>query len=181
MPGPGGGDPGAIGQLASNLFNGWGYNFYRLENQLRSDDLMVRAKLSELLAATRRAVEAAEHAYRIEHLPPPSRAKPRHDPECVRNAQLLEALGQSLGMLEGHVRALPAPENDRMTQRFRREAETLSRLLEADQAMIGHAEFLRSLLMSAAPAWVLDNLAPLREQIAAIETAIQARRDLLAF
>ena len=32
-------------KIAVNLFYGWGYNFYRLENQLRADDLTVRAKV----------------------------------------------------------------------------------------------------------------------------------------
>ena len=34
---------GPIAQTASLLFYGWGYNFYRVENQLRADDLLIRA------------------------------------------------------------------------------------------------------------------------------------------
>jgi hypothetical protein len=30
--------------LATNLFYGWGYNFYRIENQLRADDQMIRSR-----------------------------------------------------------------------------------------------------------------------------------------
>ena len=170
-----------IAHVAITLFNGWGYNFYRRENQLRADDLMIRGKVSTLLAEARNSVETAEQNYRIEFLPPPSREKPRHEPAAVRGAQTLEAIAHALGALEGHIRALPVPENDRMMQRFRRESESLSRLLEADQEMVGHAEFMRSLLMSAAPAWILDNAASLREQIAAVERAIQGRRELLTF
>ena len=33
-------DAGPLKQLAVNLFHGWGYNFYRKENQLRTDDLL---------------------------------------------------------------------------------------------------------------------------------------------
>ena len=178
---PGFYDANTVSQAAITLFHGWGYNFYRRENQLRADDLMVRAQVSAMLAAARASVGVAEQDYRREHLPPPSRAKPLPDPEAVRSAQMLEGIGRGLGALEGHIRALPAPENDRMSQRFRREAETLGHLLEADQAMVGHAEFLRTLLASATASWVLDNAAALREQIAAIETAIQSRRDILAF
>jgi hypothetical protein len=68
-----------------------------------------------------------------------------------------------------------------MSQRFRREAPTLSRLVEADHAMVGHAEFLRALLVSADARWMLDNTPALREQIAAIEAAVQSRRDILTF
>jgi hypothetical protein len=170
-----------VAHLATNLFLGWGYNFYRIENQLRADDLMVRAQVSALLTASRRSVEAAEQAYRHEHLPPPSREKPRPDQEALRCAQVLESIGRALGALEGQIRVMPAPENDRMTQRFRREAPTLSRLLEADQAMVGGAEFLRSLLVNASAAWMLENVASLREQIVAVEAAMQSRRDILTF
>jgi hypothetical protein len=172
-------DAEKLSRLAADLFYGWGYNFYRLENQLRADDLLVRARLGELLIAARQSVEAAEAGYRREHLPPPSRARPRPDPGAVQDAQTLESLAREIGALEGHVRALPAPEPDRMAQRFHREADGLSRLVEADTAMVGHAEFLRSLLAGTDAAWMLANLAELRAQIVAMEAAVQGRRDLL--
>ena len=37
-------DAGTLRQIATNLFHGWGYNFYRAENQLRADDQLVRAR-----------------------------------------------------------------------------------------------------------------------------------------
>ena len=73
------------------------------------------------------------------------------------------------------------PENDRLAQRFRSERAVLQRLLDVDRELIGQAEFLRSLLQSADAAWMLQNGASLAEQIAAIEAAIQARRDVLVF
>jgi hypothetical protein len=57
-------DADAVEQIAINLFYGWGYNFYRLENQLRADDLLIREKASWLLGQSRTIVEAAESAYR---------------------------------------------------------------------------------------------------------------------
>ena len=173
-------DANTAAQLAINLFHGWGYDFYRRENQLRADDLTVRSQVCAMLAATRASVAAAEQAYRRERLPPPSRAKPLPDPEAIRCAQQLEGIGHAIGALEGQIRALPAPENDRMSQRFRREAATLSRLLEADQALVGHAEYLRSVLASASASWILENAPALREQVGAIEAALQSRRDSLA-
>ena len=170
-----------IAHLAVNLFQGWGYNFYRAENLLRADDLMVRARVSELLIAAKVSVQAAETAYRRDHLPAPTREKPRPDAAALRDAQTLERLAASIGGLEGHIRALPVPEPDRMTLHLRREVAILQLLLEADQAMAGHAEFLRSLLVSAGAGWILENAAALASQIAAIEAAIQSRRDVLAF
>ena len=40
---------GPARRLLSNLFYGWGYNFYRVENQLRADDQLVRSKAAWLL------------------------------------------------------------------------------------------------------------------------------------
>jgi len=174
-------DADKLTQIATNLFYGWGYNFYRVENQLRADDQMVRARVCDILGVARVAVEDAEAAYRRAYLPPPSREKPRPDAQAIQNVQALESLARDLGALEGHVRALPVPENDRMTQRFRREAETLSRLVEADQSLVARTEFLRELLAGATAPWMLDHMADLRAQIGALEAAIQVRRDLLAF
>jgi len=38
-------DQGPLSQIAINLFYGWGYNFYRQENQLRADDQLIRAQV----------------------------------------------------------------------------------------------------------------------------------------
>ncbi len=62
-------------KLLVNLFTGWGYNFYRVENQLRADDLMIRARVCDMLGSARAALAAAEAAYRHEFLRPPTRGK----------------------------------------------------------------------------------------------------------
>ena len=106
-------DVDELEKIAVNLFHGWGYNFYRLENQLRADDLTVRAKVSWLLGLRRRAsVETAESAYRRERLAAPTREKPLPDPDAIAGAQMLERLSQEIGALEGRIRAQPVPEND---------------------------------------------------------------------
>ncbi len=173
-------EAGALGRLATNLFHGWGYNFYRTENQLRADDQMIRARICEILGAARATVAAAETAHRHEHLPPPSRAKPRPDPTALLGAQTLEALGRELGALEGSVRALPVPEADRMTQRFHREAVTLARLAECDEAMVGHAEYVRSLLATLPAPAMLASAEEIRACLTAIRTLVEARAALLA-
>ena len=169
----------AVERVAVNLFHGWGYNFYRLENQLRADDLLVRARVSALLGAARASLEAAEAAHRREHLPPPSRERPRPDPQAVQSAQTLERLGRELGALEGAIRALPAPETDHMTQRHRAEADTLARLLHADQALAARAEMLRAGLSGTDAPWILQHEPGLRGALAELRQAVQGRRDLL--
>jgi hypothetical protein len=173
-------EAGPVAQVAINLFYGWGYNFYRKENQLRADDLLVRGQVSLRLGAAREGVAAAEQAYRRRFLPPPSRAAPRPDPNAVQEAQALEAIGRDLGALEAQIRALPVPEDDRMTQRFRQEADTSARLVAADEAMVGHAELLRALLAEATAAQVLDSAEIVRARMSAIRDAIRARGDVLA-
>lgn len=171
---------GTADQVAVNLFYGWGYNFYRVENQLRADDLLVRAKVSARLGAARGGVEAAEAAFRRERLPPLSRAKPLPDPDAVRDAQVIEAIGREIGAVEGAVRALPVPETDRMTQLYRDEAETLLLLVDADQAMVSLAESLRATLAFAAGPWIVEHAAEINERLLALRRAIEARRDILA-
>ena len=113
-------DAGLLRQIATNLFYGWGYNFYRAENQLRADDQLVRSQAAGLLSQAMAAVDAAESAYRREHLPPPSRSKPFPDAEAVAAAQGLERLARAIGALSAAIQHQAAPENDRMTQRYPR-------------------------------------------------------------
>jgi hypothetical protein len=172
-------DLGSLEETAVNLFYGWGYNFYRLENQLRADDLVVRNHVSALLGQARKAVDAAESAYRRAFLPPPTREKPRLDPAAAANAQLLEKLAADIGALEGQVRTQPVPENDRMTQRYRQEAATLKQLLDADIRLTGQAETLRALLDRKDGAWMIENLSQVEEGLTAIEESLRNRQAAL--
>lgn len=169
----------ALEKIAVNLFYGWGYNSYRLENQLRADDLTVRAKVGWLLGQARANLEAAESAYRRVHLPPPTREKPRPDADAIAGAQTLERLSQAIGALEGQIRAQPVPETDRMTQRYRHEASTLQQLLECDMALVGRAELLRQMLDNQDGAWMIDKSAMIKEGLNAIEASLRRRQATL--
>src|SRR5215469_13591010 len=96
-------DAGVVRQVATNLFYGWGYNFYRVENQLRADDQLVRSKAAGLLGEAMASVSEAELGYRREFLPPPSRQKPFPDADAVAAAQRLERLGRAIGALEAAI------------------------------------------------------------------------------
>jgi hypothetical protein len=172
-------DLGPLEETAVNLFHGWGYNFYRHENQLRADDLMVRNHVSALLGQARKSVDLAESAYRRAFLSTPTREKPRLDPTAAANAQLLEKLAGNIGALEGQVRTQPVPENDRMTQRYRQEAATLQQLLDADIRLIGQVETLRVLLDRKDGTWMIENLSQVEEGLAAIEDSLRRRQAAL--
>jgi hypothetical protein len=172
-------EPGALRHVAINLFYGWGYNFYRKENQLRADDQLVRAKAAWLIGQAHAALQATEQAYRREKLPPPSRAKPFPDAAAVAACQSLERLAGDLGALVGRLHALPAPENDRMTQRYRNEAATLVALGDIDHQLVGQAELLRQSLDGKGGDWVLEHLAELQAGVAAIGETVRQRQAVL--
>nr|WP_294512933.1 hypothetical protein [uncultured Rhodopila sp.] len=172
-------DAAGLDRVAINLFYGWGYNFYRQENQLRADDLLIREKAGFLLGQSRAMLEAGQSAYRRGHLPPPSRAHPLPPPEAIEAARALEELSNAVGALEGTIRALPVPENDRMTQRYRQEAGTLSLLAACDQRLIGLAEALRATLDGRDHDWMLANRATIREALRLIQGQVRERQALL--
>jgi hypothetical protein len=168
-----------IERIAVNLFYGWGYNFYRVENQMRTDDLTVRAKVGWLLGLARASVEQAQSDYRRDNLPEPSREKPRPDPTALAGAQMLERLSREIGALEGQIRAQPTPENDRMTQRYRNEAATLQKLLHYDMELSGRAEMVRAMLDHQAGAWMIANASDVQTGLRSLETTLRERQAAL--
>lgn len=172
-------DVGKLDQIAINLFYGWGYNFYRLENQLRADDMLIREKAGWLLGQSRAVIEVAQGAYRRKYLPPPSRSNPLPDTTAVAGARSLEELSGSIGQLEGTIRSLPVPETDRMAQRYRQEAQTLMGLGACDQRLVGLAEMLRVTLEDKDSDWMLSNLADIRAAIELMGTVVRQRQGLL--
>lgn len=170
---------GPLAKVGINLFYGYGYNFYREENQLRADDQRVRQMACSLLGRARAAVDKAESRYRRENIPPPTRDNPFPDPTVVANAQLLERMAREIGGLEGKIRNQPVPENDRMTQRYRLEAPTLAALAEKDAVLVGQADLLRGLLEDVSVATVLASGSEIDEGIAAITTTLRERQSFL--
>jgi hypothetical protein len=172
-------DSDALTETAINLFHGWGYNFYRLENQLRSDDQLIRAKGVWLLNTATASVEAAESAYRREKLPAPSRAHPFPDATAVAGAQSIERLRAGLCALAGMLQAAPVPENDRMTQRFRHEAETLATLITHDQVLIGQCELLRTMVDGQDGGWLIEHTPQLEQGLKAVRGTLGLRQSVL--
>ena len=167
-------------QVAINLFHGWGYNFYRVENQLRADDLLVRAKAGGLLGEARAVVDAAEADYRRINIAAPTRAKPFPDPQVVENARALERLAGEIGAVEGQVRSQPAPENDRMSEFYRNERDTLLRLGEHDRRLVGQAELMRAKLAGApSAAAILAVLSAIQEDLRGLAETLRSRRIVL--
>jgi hypothetical protein len=132
-----------------------------------------------LLGRARAAVDQAEARYRRENIAPPTREKPFPDPDVVANAQAFERLGRDIGGLEGLIRHQPVPENDRMTQRYRQEAQTLAALANKDAVLVGQADLLRSLVEDVAPEAILQGRREIAEGVAAITTTLRERQTML--
>jgi hypothetical protein len=121
------------------LLNGWGFNWYRLENQLRADDLLIRSRASEHLAAAGAALRALEAAFRHQYLPPPSRQHPFPDAQRLEELHRIQAIEEKLAALDTQLRGAAAPGDDKIWARHRGEAETLARLAHFDTVLVGCA------------------------------------------
>jgi hypothetical protein len=172
-------DEGELSRVAINLFYGWGYNFYRKENQLRADDQLVRSKAAWLLGLAQADVARAESDYRLTVIAPPSRAHPFPDPAAVAVAQAIERVGRSIGALIGRIEAQPVPETDRMTQRYRQEATTLVALGRQDERLVGQCQALRAMIEGRDGAGIGQDLADLQAGVAAIEATLRDRAAIL--
>jgi hypothetical protein len=166
-------------QVALNLFRGYGYTFYRAENDLRADDQRIRRMVSELLQQVRKGLSEAEGRYRREVIPPPSRANPFPPAEMVANARRLEALAQGVSALDAQVAHLPVPTNDFMTSRYRNEAETLGRLAEKDVELVADAHALAEAVPGDDPLAVLDAASAITTAIARVKDRLAERQALL--
>lgn len=167
------------GQVALNLFRGYGYTFYRVENDLRADDQRIRRMVSELLQQARKALSEAEGRYRREMIPPPSRAQPFPPADLVANAKRLEALAQTVSALDAQVAHMPVPGNDFMTARYRNEADTLRRLSEVDVDLVADAHALAQAVPGDDPVLILEQAPAIAATIARLKDRIAQRQAML--
>jgi hypothetical protein len=173
-------DVSYIEELAINAFYGWGYNFYKVENQLRQDDLRVRTRASYLLGRAKDAIEMINGDYRRTCLPPPTKDNPNFDQTALENARTLERLSRSISLLESKIRSLPTPATDRMTQRYRQEAETLAELIRLDQRMIGQlVNLLNGIEENRNAEWLFENESGIKAGLSAVEATINSRQTFL--
>lgn len=173
---PGEDDP--LYRLGIMLLNGWGYNWYRLDNQMRADDLLIRSRASEHLASALVALREREARYRRTYLPPPTREHPNSDPQHLAAARQFRAVVDRIGEIETRVRGAAMPPDDKVWHRYRGELDTLRQLGQCDAVLVGGAKELVD-RVAALPAdgaiepaseqQIDDNLAQL--------TAVLARRS----
>ena len=172
-------DTSKLTQIAINLWTGWGYNMFKVENQLRADSMVIRTKGSQILGRAKTSLSDAETAYRRKMLPPLTRESPKHHPDALAGARSIEALVTEIGRIEGQLRSAPAPETDRIMLRWRNERGLLERLVESDKITIGKAEVFRSVVEGKDGQWVVENEAQIRAGLASLDESIKERSDML--
>lgn len=129
---------GPAKRLLSNLFYGCGYNFYRCERQLRTDDLLIRGKLRQLLVQCRSHLMSLELAFRRAH---------RAQPEALPTAQALLRARRDLELMEMAVRTATATDMGHIHRRHREERGILEKLVALDGEVLLALVTLRDSVM----------------------------------
>ncbi len=177
---PGQDDP--VYQTWVMLLNGYGYNWYRLDNQLRADDLLIRSRASEHLGSAAARLRDIEAAYRRRYLPPPTRANPDPDPDHLAMVHRIRAASDRIAALDTRLRGAPVPPNDMVWMRHRNEVDTLMRLNQCDVVLIGATKLLADTVAEMPADGALDAATETRidQHIAYLARALTQRGDLLA-
>ena len=176
---PGEGSP--IWETWQMLLNGYGYNWYRADNQSRADDLLVRQKAGYFLNLAASKLLEAETAYQRKYLPPGTREHPFPPADKVAAHRRLRELRQAVLSTEGVVRSLPVPPSDKIWQRHRQELATLKKLTNADVGLVGEAKLLADEIEKVAiDQWnENDTIEKLDDILGQFKNLIEERRTLL--
>ena len=136
------GEDSRLYRIGVMLLNGYGYNWYRWDNQMRADDLLVRSRASEHLENAVARLRDLEGRYRRKYLPPPTREHPDPDPQHLAAAQHYRAVADRILEIDTRLRGAPVPPDDKIWLRQRGELETLQRLGNCDVVLVARAKEL---------------------------------------
>jgi len=136
------GEDSRLHRIGVMLLNGYGYNWYRLDNQMRADDLLVRSRASEHLESAAARLRDLEGRYRRKYLPPPTREHPHPDPQHLAAAQHYRGVADRILEIDTRLRGAPVPPDDKIWLRQRGELETLQRLGNCDVVLVARAKEL---------------------------------------
>jgi hypothetical protein len=162
------------------LLNGYGYNWYRRDNALRADDLLIRSRADEHLAAAT-GLRDFESAFARRYLPPPSREHPDPDPARLAEMRRVRAAADRIREVATRLRGAAVPPDDKVWERHRSAVDTLKALAEFDTMLVGAAAELSRLTAALSPATGFDAAteAGLDQRLADLDAALRRRRELL--
>jgi len=175
------GEGSAVWETWQMLLNGYGFNWYRTDNQARADDLLVRQKAGYFLNLAASKLLEAETAYQRKYLPPGTREQPFPPAANVAAHRRLRELRQAVLSMEATIRSLPVPPTDKIWQRHRQEVATLKRLTDADIGLVGAAKLLADESeKTALDQWNgNDATEKLQGILAQFKSLVEERRELL--
>jgi hypothetical protein len=136
------GEDSRLYRIGVMLLNGYGYNWYRLDNQMRADDLLVRSRASEHLESAAARLRDLEGRYRRKYLLPPTREHPDPDPQHLAAARQFRAVADRILEIDTRLRGAAVPPDDKIWLRQRSELETLQRLGKCDVVLVAGAKEL---------------------------------------
>jgi len=140
------GEDSRLYRIGVMLLNGYGYNWYRLDNQMRADDLLVRSRASEHLESAAAQLRDLEGRYRRKYLPPATREHPDPDSQHLAAARQFRAVADRILEIDTRLRGAAVPPDDKIWLRQRGELETLQRLGKCDVLLVADAKELASLV-----------------------------------
>jgi hypothetical protein len=136
------GDGSRLYRIGVMLLNGYGYNWYRLDNRMRADDVLVRSRASDHLAKAVARLRDLEARYRRTYLPPPTREKPDPEPQHLAAARQFRAIEEQISEIDTRLRGGAVPPDDKIWLRHRNEIDTLQKLGECDAILAAGAKGL---------------------------------------
>jgi hypothetical protein len=150
------GEHNRLYRIGVMLLNGYGYNWYRLDNRMRADDLLVRSRASERLESAVAKLRDLEGRYRRKYLPPPTREHPDPDPQHLAAARLFRFVAERILEIDTSLRGAAVPPDDKVWMRHRGELDTLQRLGECDAILAACAQELSGFVAGLAADVGLD-------------------------
>lgn len=165
-----------VGEL---LLNGWGYNWYRAENLMRADDLLLRNQADQMLGDALAAFRRAEAVFRQKYMGPPSRQRPLPDPERVAELHEFQAMLERLEDLRTALRGAALPPDDRIARRHNEEANLLGKLGRCDALLAARVQALRTEAMAITPADLTGLPARMERGLTELRACLQHRGEVL--
>ncbi len=156
--------------LADKLRSLLASDVYTAKGRLRSDDLLVRERVGQSLAAAAARVRQLISDWRADRVPPSTRADPFPPAAVMEPIRRAERLVRTVEEVSATVRGLPVLNQDKVWDRVRRAG--LDELMQFDWTMVGEADGVASDLQAVA---VLDQV-----DVPAVEARLAKLRALVA-
>lgn len=143
---------------------------YTARGRLRSDDLLIRERVSRGLGEATARIRELIGRWRAERVPPATREQPFPPPEVMEPIRRAERLIRAIDDAASAVRGLPVLNQDRVWDRVRQMG--LDELLQFDWTLVGESDALAHDLRAAA---ALDEI-----DVPAQEARLRKIREVMA-